>query len=83
MINIINWFLALIKSHFAIIDIENIEFICNWCENNDVDCSVVGHTDGVIVVYVRTCQECGGVSVRDPEGLGGAYHRHTNLPNGR
>jgi len=60
MINIINWFLSQIKSRFAIIDIENIEFICDCCENNDVDCSVVGHADGVIVVYVRICQKCGG-----------------------
>jgi hypothetical protein len=58
MVNIANWLLNLFNSKFAVIDIQNIEFVCNSCENNDVDCSVVGHPDGVIVVYVRTCQKC-------------------------
>ena len=58
MINIINLFLGLAKSRFALIDIENIEFVCDNCENSDVDCTVVGHKDGVIVVYVRECQKC-------------------------
>lgn len=60
MVNVINWLLTQINSRFAMIDIQNIEFVCNWCENTDVDCSVVGHPDGVIVVYVRSCQSCGG-----------------------
>ena len=59
MVNIINWLLGLINSKFALIDVQNIEFVCNYCENTDVDCSVVGHKDGVIVVYVRSCQSCG------------------------
>jgi len=60
MVNVVNWFLSLIRSRFAVIDIQHIEFVCNYCENSDVDCSVVGHPDGVIVVYVRSCQTCGG-----------------------
>ena len=60
MVNVINRILAQINSKFAVIDIHNIEFVCNWCENNDIDCSVIGHPDGAIVVYVRSCQECSG-----------------------
>ena len=42
------------------IDINKIKFVCNWCENEEVDCSVVEKENGEIIVYVRTCQQCGG-----------------------
>lgn len=57
VVDIANWLLARV-SRFALVDIENIEFVCERCENHDVDCSVVGHADGAMVVYVRTCQAC-------------------------
>ena len=56
IVKILNWILS--KTNFALINIQKIEFVCDQCENNDVDCSVVGGVDGVIVVYVGLCQEC-------------------------
>ena len=58
MVNIVNWFLAIVGSSLVVVDIEKIQFVCNYCENTDIDCSVVGGKDGVMVVYVRSCQEC-------------------------
>lgn len=53
-----NWVFTILKSNYSLIDITEIQYVCNFCENNDVDCSVVGGNDGVLVVYVRRCQNC-------------------------
>ena len=57
MIEFINRLLAMF-TNLALVDIYEIEFICDNCENTDVDCTVTGDPDGVMVVHVMTCQKC-------------------------
>ena len=40
------------------IDIDAIQFVCDWCENTDVDCDIHGEDGGVMVVHVGSCQNC-------------------------
>lgn len=58
LVRFINWLFSIFNSRYSLIAITEIQFVCNNCENDDVDCSVVGGNDGILVVYVSRCQNC-------------------------